>query len=95
MSLKRNRLSPGFSKKKAQYEKANSLNSFLLDIDKYGRNNYDYQEGTLVFIAPGQVIGVQPKVEAFEPKGWALLFDLELIRGTPLGKHIADYSFFS
>ncbi|MCX2453797.1 AraC family transcriptional regulator [Pedobacter sp. PLR] len=62
---------------------------------KYGRNNYDYQEGTLVFIAPGQVIGVQPKVEAFEPKGWALLFDPELIRGTPLGKHIADYSFFS
>lgn len=62
---------------------------------KYGRNNYDYQEGTLVFIAPGQILGVQPKVTTFEPKGWALIFDPELIKGTALGKHIADYSFFS
>ncbi len=62
---------------------------------KYGRNNYDYQEGTLVFIAPGQVLGVQPKVKTFEPKGWALLFHPDLITGTPLGKHIHDYSFFS
>lgn len=62
---------------------------------KYGRSNYDYQEGTLVFIAPGQVLGVQPKVKTFEPKGWALLFHPDLIKGTPLGKHIHDYSFFS
>lgn len=62
---------------------------------RYGRNNYDYQEGTLVFIAPGQVVGVQPSVETIEPKGWGLVFDPELIKGTALGKHIADYSFFS
>lgn len=62
---------------------------------KYGRHNYDYQEGTLVFIGPGQVLGVQPKVTAFVPKGWALLFHPDLIKGTPLGKHIQDYSFFS
>ncbi len=62
---------------------------------KYGRNLYDYQEGTLVFTAPGQVIGVQPNVKTFEPKGWGLLFHPELIKGTPLGKHIQDYSFFS
>ena len=62
---------------------------------KYGRNNYDYQEGTLVFIAPGQVLGVQPKVKTFTAKGWALLFHPDLIKGTPLGKHIQDYSFFS
>jgi len=62
---------------------------------KYGRNLYDYQEGTLVFIAPGQVLGVQPNVKTFEPKGWALLFHPELINGTPLGKRIHDYSFFS
>ena len=62
---------------------------------KYGRNNYDYQEGTLVFIAPGQVMGVQPNATTFEPKGWGLLFHPELIKGTPLGKHIQDYSFFS
>lgn len=62
---------------------------------KYGRNNYDYQEGTLVFIAPGQVLGVQPKVKTFAAKGWALLFHPDLIKGIPLGKHIQDYSFFS
>ena len=62
---------------------------------KYGRNHYDYQEGTLVFIAPGQVLGVQPGVKTFVPKGWALLFHPDLIRGTSLGKHIQDYTFFS
>ncbi|MCE7040410.1 AraC family transcriptional regulator [Dyadobacter sp. CY312] len=62
---------------------------------KYGRNHYDYQEGTLVFIAPGQVMGVQPGVKTFEPKGWAMLFHPDLIKGTPLGRHIQDYSFFS
>lgn len=61
----------------------------------YGRSKYDYQEGTLVFIAPGQVLGIQPKVKTFQPKGWALLFDPELIRGTSLGRMIKDYSFFS
>lgn len=62
---------------------------------KYGRSHYDYQEGTLVFIAPGQVVAVQPKVKTFEPKGWALLFHPDLIKGTSLGKHMQDYSFFS
>ena len=62
---------------------------------KYGRSHYDYQEGTLVFISPGQVMGVQPNVKTFEPKGWALLFHPDLIRGTSLGKHIHNYSFFS
>lgn len=62
---------------------------------KYGRSHYDYQEGTLVFIAPGQVMAVQPGVKTYEPKGWALLFHPELIKGTPLGRHIHEYSFFS
>ena len=62
---------------------------------KYGRNHYDYQEGTLVFVGPGQVLGVQPNTTKFEAKGWALLFHPDLIKGTSLGKHIQDYSFFS
>ena len=62
---------------------------------KYGRDTYDYQEGTLVFVAPGQVLGVQPNAAAAEPKGWVLLFHPDLLTGTPLGKHIHDYSFFS
>lgn len=62
---------------------------------KYGRSTYDFQEGTLVFIAPGQVLGVQPNVTTFEPRGWALLFHPDLIKGTTLGKTISEYSFFS
>jgi AraC-like DNA-binding protein len=62
---------------------------------KYGRKNYDYQDGTLVFISPGQVLGIQPGVKTFAPKGWAILFHPDLVKGTSLGKHIHDYSFFS
>lgn len=62
---------------------------------RYGRKTYDYQEGTLVFIAPGQIMGIPPGVKTFEPKGWALLFHPDLIKGTSLGKHIHDFSFFS
>jgi AraC family transcriptional regulator, transcriptional activator of pobA len=62
---------------------------------KYGRNTYDFQEGTLVFVAPGQIIGVQPSVQTFAPKGWTLIFDAELIKGTALGKKMQEYSFFS
>lgn len=60
---------------------------------RYGRGNYDYQEGTLVFLAPGQVIGVPEN--APKPKGWALLFHPNLIKGTSLGKEIDNYHFFS
>jgi len=61
---------------------------------RYGCNYYDYQEGTLVFVAPGQVLGVTNK-ENVQPKGWALLFHPDLIRGTSLGHNIKEYSFFS
>ncbi|NVO11789.1 MAG: helix-turn-helix transcriptional regulator [Bacteroidales bacterium] len=61
---------------------------------KYGCNYYDYQEGTLVFVAPGQVLGVNSK-EYIQPKGWALLFHPDLIRGTSLGHNIKNYTFFS
>jgi len=61
---------------------------------RYGCNYYDYEEGTLVFIAPGQVIGIEAN-EYYQPKGYALVFHPDLIRGTALGRHINDYTFFS
>jgi AraC family transcriptional regulator, transcriptional activator of pobA len=61
---------------------------------RYGRATYDYQEGTLVFIAPGQVIGVDNSGETYQPKGYALAFHPDLIHGTSLGRHIQDYTFF-
>jgi AraC family transcriptional regulator, transcriptional activator of pobA len=61
---------------------------------KYGISNYDYEEGTLVFLAPGQVIGSYGE-EWYQPKGLALVFHPDFIHGTPLGRHINDYTFFS
>jgi AraC family transcriptional activator of pobA len=61
---------------------------------KYGCNYYDYEEGTLVFVGPGQVIGVE-NGEYYQPKGTALIFHPDLIKGTSLARHIQDYSFFS
>ena len=61
----------------------------------YGRQYYDYQEGTLVCLAPGQVIGVEDDGRTYQPKGWALVFHPDLIRGTSLGRSMKDYSFFS
>ena len=62
---------------------------------KYGCNYYDYQEGTLVFIAPGQVVGIGSKPGSPKPRGWALLFHPDIIRGTSLGHNIKKYTFFS
>lgn len=71
---------------------------FLKDVKcgdlVYGRHVYDYQEGTLVFLAPGQVAGVNSKGETYQPKGYALIFHPDLIHGTALGRHIQDYTFF-
>ena len=62
---------------------------------RYGRNSYDYQEGTLIFIGPGQVASIEEDGEDYQPSGIALLFHPDLIKGTSLGQHIKDYTFFS
>ena len=72
---------------------------FLKDVKcgdmRYGRHYYDYQEGTLVFLAPGQCVGFDNRGVKFQPKGWALLFHPDLLRGTQLGRNIRNYTFFS
>lgn len=71
---------------------------FLKDVKcgdiKYGRNYYDYQEGTLVFLAPDQIVTIENRLP-HKPKGWALMFHSDLLRGTALGRSMRDYSFFS
>ena len=73
---------------------------FLKDINcgdlKYGRNYYDYQEGTVVCMAPGQVIGIDNRKKTPQrTKSIGVLFHPDLIRGTSLGRSMKDYSFFS
>jgi AraC-like DNA-binding protein len=61
---------------------------------RYGCSNYDYEEGTLIFLAPGQVIGSNGE-EYYQPQGLALVFHPDLIRGTSMAQHMSDYTFFS
>lgn len=60
---------------------------------KYGKGYYDFNEGSLMFTAPGQVIAPGPEVKVDE--GWALFIHPDLIHGTSLGKKIHEYSFFN
>lgn len=62
---------------------------------KYGRMNYDYQEGTIVSFAPGQVIEVNTHEEEIRPKVYGILFHPDLLRNTSLGRNIKNYGFFS
>lgn len=63
---------------------------------KYGRSKYDYQAGTLLFISPGQIIGLNGR-DADTPKsrGLVLMIHPDLMYGTPLARLIGGYSFFS
>lgn len=61
---------------------------------RYGINYYDYQDGTIVAVAPGQIFGVESN-ELIQPKGWALVFHPDLLYGTELGHTLKNYTFFS
>ena len=73
---------------------------FLKDVKcedfHYGRNKYDYQEESLLFIAPGQVFGFDTGIDRMiQPRGWALAFHPDFIKGTSLGRKMNEYGFFS
>ena len=60
----------------------------------YGKQLYDYQEGTVTSFAPGQVVEIR-RDKNIRPQSLGLIFHPDLIRGTSLGQHIRQYSFFS
>lgn len=63
---------------------------------KYGRRSIDFQDGSLVSIAPNQVVEVDNEIEERDDmEGWGIFFHPDLIRGTALGKKIKEYTFFS
>lgn len=62
---------------------------------KYGCQSYDYEDGTLVFISPGQIYGIDSKGKLIKPSGKALVFHPNLIAGTDLGRKMKKYTFFS
>lgn len=63
----------------------------------YGKNSYDYEEGTLVFTSPGQVTMFEGEMPAEDESnaGWILAFHPDLIRKSSLADKISQYSFFN
>lgn len=61
---------------------------------KYGRQYYDYQEGTIVSFAPGQLVGVDMEQEELHPEVYGLMFHPDLIYGTELARKMNQYTFF-
>lgn len=61
---------------------------------KYGKNYYDFDEGTMSFISPGQVITVEDD-ETRDCSGWSLMVHPDFIRNYALGRNIKNYGFFS
>ncbi len=61
---------------------------------KYGRQSYDYQEGTIVSFSPGQMVDVEAIDDNTPLDVIGLLFHPDLIYGTPLANKIKNYGFF-
>ena len=61
---------------------------------KYGRQYYDYQDGTIVCFAPGQITDLE-MLPNIQPNAHGILFHPDLIRGTALGQEIKKSSFSS
>ena len=61
----------------------------------YGQLQYDLSRHALMCVAPGQIGGKTDTGEEIHTKGWALLFDTELLRNTELGRRMPDYHYFS
>ena len=62
---------------------------------KYGQQEYDFDEGTMFFIAPGQVFGIEvEKAAVLKRSGWLLLVHPDFLWNTGLAKTIKQYEFF-
>jgi AraC-like DNA-binding protein len=71
-----------------------SLKENIQGSFKYGRNEYDFEEGTLVWVAPGQVMASTNNIEP-DLGGWSIFFHPNLIRKSHLARTISDYHFFN
>ncbi len=63
----------------------------------YGRNSYDFEGGTLLFFAPGQIMQYDgnPEQDFDHKEEWRLAFHPDLIRASELSNQINSYSFFN
>lgn len=61
----------------------------------YGCGKYDYKDGSLICVAPGQIGGREDDGELTSIGGWALLFHPDLLHGTHLEEEIKKCTFFN
>lgn len=62
---------------------------------RYGQQEYDFDEGIMYFLAPGQVLQMTPAPEPdVQPSGWILLIHPDFLWNTPLAKTIKRYEYF-
>lgn len=61
---------------------------------QYGRQYYDFEEGTMMFMSPNQVFSVGEFNDSVQYEGWGLYFHPDLILNSPLGKRIKEFTFF-
>jgi len=62
---------------------------------KYGQQQYDFDEGIMFFMSPGQVFGIEiEKGEQIRHTGWMLLIHPDFLWNTPMAKAIKQYEYF-
>lgn len=63
---------------------------------RYGQQQYDFDEGTMFFIAPGQIFGIEYHADEGEKRtGWMMLIHPDFLWHTALAKTIKKYEFFN
>src|SRR6201996_7040688 len=62
---------------------------------KYGQGYYDFDEGGLLFAAPGQLVGGNSDANVEECSLYTLLIHPDFLWSYPLAKKIKQYGFFS
>ena len=61
----------------------------------YGRNTYDFEEGTMAFMKPGQTMKIEGTAPSEGEHGWTLLIHPDFLRKSSLGETMDKHSFFS
>jgi AraC family transcriptional activator of pobA len=61
---------------------------------KYGQQEFDFDEGVMLFMKPGQVLSREVSEIKTKPSGWILSIHPDFLWNAPLAKTIKEYDFF-
>jgi YesN/AraC family two-component response regulator len=61
----------------------------------YGREKFDFKDGSLIFVAPGQILNIENEIITPQTRDWAIFFHPDLLKGTKLNRTIKNYSYFN